>query len=65
MDIHIKNMQINLNKLNKSILINRKKRIFDTWVEYFDTPNDDNIAKHALLLYDGILNSQNLHDLSG
>jgi hypothetical protein len=33
------------------LLSNRNKTTYKTWVSYFDTPNDDDIAKHALLLF--------------
>jgi Leucine-rich repeat (LRR) protein len=49
--IKIKNLNRQLITLNAPILKNRHKLIYNTWVSYFDTPNHDNIAKHALLLF--------------
>jgi regulator of RNase E activity RraB len=49
--INIKNINHQLYTLKKLTLINRNKLIYNTWVSYFDTPNDDHIAKHALLLF--------------
>jgi hypothetical protein len=49
--IHQKNIQLRINKMNKLKLLHRRKIIYNCWVSYFDTPNDDDIAKHAILLY--------------
>jgi regulator of RNase E activity RraB len=49
--IKIKNIRQQLQTLNIPLIINRNKIIYNTWVSYFDTPNNDDIAKHALLLF--------------
>jgi hypothetical protein len=45
--IHTKNIQIIFQTIHKPITRNRNKIIFNTWVEYFDAPNDDDIAKYS------------------
>jgi hypothetical protein len=49
-----KNIKNKINKINKSVIMNRNMVIYNTWVLYFDTPNDDDIAKHAILLFNQI-----------
>jgi hypothetical protein len=49
--VHIKNMKLDLAHIRTIFIKQRSRHIYKTWVSYFDTPNDDNIAKHALLLY--------------
>jgi hypothetical protein len=49
--IKIKNLKRLVIKINRPMIRNRDKLIYDNWVSYFDTPNDDNIAKQAILMF--------------
>jgi Leucine-rich repeat (LRR) protein len=68
--IHMKNLKSKITQLNKPLLSHQNKLLYRTWVSYFDTPNDENIAKQSLLLFNsvnfvGVSHPQNLHNLSG
>jgi hypothetical protein len=47
-------IQSGIKKINKLKVLHRRKIIYNCWVSHFDTPNDDNIAKHALLLWSSV-----------
>jgi hypothetical protein len=54
LQVNLKDMQMRHEILNMPGLINRKRIIYKTWVSYFDTPNDDDVAKHAIMLFKGL-----------
>jgi regulator of RNase E activity RraB len=52
--IKMKTIKNQFAKLNITLKTNRNKIIYNMWVSYFDTPNDDDRAKHAMLLFKNI-----------